>query len=175
MELPGGELAFASEMQALQQVPGFDDRVSVDAMAEVLMFQYIGAPRTIYSGVKKLPPGHWLSARLGQPLRLGRYFEFEPGASGFDRRPIGVMADELEDILARSIRRRLISDVPLGAFLSGGVDSSTVCAIVRKKLGLPLKTRRRASTMRRARSRDIWEPITMTRFLRRIPAIFCSA
>lgn len=140
MELPGGGIAFASELQALQQVPGFDDEVSLDAMAEVLMFQYIGAPRTIYRSIKKLPPGHWLSTRRGQPIRLGRYFEFEPGASGFDRRPMSAMADELEAILSRSIKRRLISDVPLGAFLSGGVDSSTVCALVRKKLGLDLKT-----------------------------------
>jgi asparagine synthase (glutamine-hydrolysing) len=140
MELPGGGLAFASELQALEQVPGFDNDVSLDAMGEVLMFQYIGAPRTIYRAVKKLPPGHWLSARLDAEPRVGRYFEFLPGASGFDNRPIHGLADELEDILARSIKRRLISDVPLGAFLSGGVDSSTVCALVRKKLGLSLKT-----------------------------------
>ena len=55
-------------------------------------------------------------------------------------RPPATLVDELEDILLRSIRRRLISDVPLGAFLSGGVDSSTVCALIRNKLGLPLKT-----------------------------------
>lgn len=140
MELQGGGLAFASELQALQHVPGFDPEISLDAMAEVLMFQYIGAPRTIYSKVKKLPPGCWLSARPGEPSKIGRYFEFQPGLGGFDERPIAELADELEDILARSLRRRLISDVPLGAFLSGGVDSSTVCALVRRKLGLPLKT-----------------------------------
>jgi asparagine synthetase B (glutamine-hydrolysing) len=62
MELPGGGLAFASELQALERVPGFHGEVSLDAMAEMLMFQYIGAPRTIYKNVKKLPPGHWLVA-----------------------------------------------------------------------------------------------------------------
>lgn len=140
VELPGGGLAFASELQALEKLPNIDAEVSLDAMAEVLMFQYIGAPRTIYRSVKKLPPGHWMRLVAGQPPKIGRFFEFRPGATGFDSRPMAALADELEDILLRSIRRRLISDVPLGAFLSGGVDSSTVCALICKKLGLPLKT-----------------------------------
>lgn len=140
MELAGRGFAFSSELQALERIPHFDGEVNVDAMAEVLMFQYIGAPRTIYRHVKKLSPGHWLIVRAGEPIRIGRYFEFQPGASGFDGRPLPELADELEDILVRSIKRRMISDVPLGAFLSGGVDSSTVCALVRRKLGVPLKT-----------------------------------
>jgi asparagine synthetase B (glutamine-hydrolysing) len=104
MELAPGGLAFASELQALEQVPGFRGDVSVDAMAEVLMFQYIGAPRTIYQHVKKLPPGHWLVAKPGEPLRVGRYYEFRPGVHGFDTRPLGALADELEALLVRSIR-----------------------------------------------------------------------
>ena len=60
MELPGGDFAFASELQALERLPGFDGSVDIDAVAEVLSFQYIGAPRSIYSSVKKLPPAHWL-------------------------------------------------------------------------------------------------------------------
>ena len=140
MELPGGGIAFASELQALQHVPGFDTEVSVDAMAEVLMFQYIGAPRAIYRSVKKLPPGHWLAVRAGASPRIGRYFRFLPTGCGFGRRGLADVADELEDILVRSMRRRLIADVPLGAFLSAGVDSSVVCALVRRELDLPLKT-----------------------------------
>lgn len=140
MELPGGGIAFASELQALEHAPGFDAEVSLDAMAEVLMFQYIGAPRTIYRNVKKLRPGHWLLARPGDSIQIFRYFEFSPGSRDFFTRPINDLADELEDILTRSLRRRMISDVPLGAFLSGGVDSSTVCALIRRKLDMPLKT-----------------------------------
>lgn len=139
-ELAGGGLAFASELQALEKVPGITLEVSRDAIGELLMFQYVGAPRTIYEGIRKLPPGHWLVTYPGQPRRIAQYFSFRPGQSGFDRRPIAELADELEDILVRSLRRRLISDVPLGAFLSGGVDSSTVCALIRRKLGVPLKT-----------------------------------
>ena len=139
-DLPGGGLAFASELHCLEHLPGFDPEVSLDAMAEVLMFQYIGAPRTIYRSVKKLQPGHWLKLLPEGRSEAGRYFEFVPGRDGFDPRPISDLADELEDILLTSLRRRLISDVPLGAFLSGGVDSSTVCALIRKRLNGSLTT-----------------------------------
>lgn len=140
MELPGGDLAFGSELQALERLPGFDGTVDIDAVAEVLSFQYVGAPRSIYRSVKKLPPGHWLRRDGAGRIQIGRYYQFRPGLSGVSDRPISDLADELEDILTRSIRRRLIADVPLGAFLSGGVDSSTVCALVRRKLGLPIMT-----------------------------------
>ena len=140
MELGGGGLAFASELHCLEALPGFDASLSLDAMAELLMFQYIGAPRTIYQSVKKLQPGHWLRCSPDRPLEIGRHFEFLPGRGGFERRSMSDLADELEELLVVSVRRRLISDVPLGAFLSGGVDSSTVCALVRKRLGVPLKT-----------------------------------
>lgn len=140
LELPGGGLAFASELHCLEVLPGFDAELSLDAMAEVLMFQYVGAPRTIYRSVKKLQPGYWLLCSPNRLQEIGRYFEFEPGRAGFERRAINDLADELEELLIVSLRRRLISDVPLGAFLSGGVDSSTVCALIRKRLGVPLKT-----------------------------------
>ncbi|MEC5385612.1 asparagine synthase (glutamine-hydrolyzing) [Uliginosibacterium sp. H3] len=138
-ELAGGAIAFASELQALEVLPGFDDEVSLDAMAEVLMFQYIGSPRSIYRNVHKLLPGQWMKlSREGKTF--GTHFSFNPSPeAAFDRND-DELADELEELLVTSLRRRLISDVPLGAFLSGGVDSSTVCALVRRRLGEPLKT-----------------------------------
>ena len=87
-ELAGGGLAFASELQALEAVPNVGLQVSFDAVAELLMFQYIGAPRTIYSSVSKLPPAHWLIAYPGQAPKIGKYFEFRPGSTGFDHRPL---------------------------------------------------------------------------------------
>jgi asparagine synthase (glutamine-hydrolysing) len=139
-ELAGGGLAFASELQAIEAVPDVGLHIGLDAVAELLMFQYIGAPRTIYSSISKLPPAHWLIAYPGQAPKIGKYFEFRPGSTGFDHRPVEELADELEEILVRSLRRRLVSDVPLGAFLSGGVDSSTVCALIRRRLDVPLKS-----------------------------------
>jgi asparagine synthase (glutamine-hydrolysing) len=138
--LADGGIAFASELQALEVLPSFDAEASLEAISELLLFQYVGAPRTIYRGVSKLAPGHWLRMRPGSALEIGRYFAFDAGAALDDPRPLAAVADEVEDILVRSLRRRMISDVPLGAFLSGGVDSSTVCALVRRKLKLPLST-----------------------------------
>ena len=137
--LAGGGWAFASELQALETLPGFDGEASLDAIAELLLFQYVGAPRTIYRSVQKLPPGHWLHLRPGAAPELRRYFEFDAAVEP-DSRPLQVLADEAEELLVRSLRRRMIADVPLGAFLSGGVDSSTACALVRHKLKLPLDT-----------------------------------
>lgn len=140
LDLPGGGLAFASELQALEILPQFDPEVSLDAVGELLMFQYIGAPRTIYRTARKLAPGHWMRRSADAESATGRYFEFAPHGRESAPRPLAELADEAEEILVHGIRRRMISDVPLGAFLSGGVDSSTVCALVRRRLGLPLQT-----------------------------------
>jgi asparagine synthase (glutamine-hydrolysing) len=139
MDLTDGGLAFASELQALECLPGFEPTVDLDAMGELLCFQYIGAPRSIYRNVKKLGPSEWLRLTASGERTSGRFFAFEPSEHVFDR-PLPELADELEDILIRSIRRRMIADVPLGAFLSGGVDSSTVCALLRRKLGVSIST-----------------------------------
>jgi asparagine synthase (glutamine-hydrolysing) len=139
MDWGDGGLAFASELQALECLPGFDPTIDMAAMGEVLCFQYIGAPRSIYRNVRKLGPGEWLCLRADGSRTSGRFFAFEPTENVFDR-PLPDLADELEDILVRSVRRRTIADVPLGAFLSGGVDSSTVCALLRRRLGVSVST-----------------------------------
>jgi asparagine synthase (glutamine-hydrolysing) len=139
MDLSDGGLAFASELQALECLPDFEPTVDLSAMGELLCFQYIGAPRSIYRNVKKLGPGEWLRLTASGERTSARFFAFEPSENVFDR-PLPELVDELEDILIRSIRRRMIADVPLGAFLSGGVDSSTVCALLRRKLGVSLST-----------------------------------
>jgi asparagine synthase (glutamine-hydrolysing) len=139
MDLNDGGLAFASELQALECLPGFDRTVDLDAMGGLLCSQYIGAPRSIYRNVKKLSPGEWLRLTASGERSSGHFFAFEPSEDVLDR-PLPELADELEDILIRSIRRRMIADVPLGAFLSGGVDSSTVCALLRRKLGVSIST-----------------------------------
>ncbi|MBM4201806.1 MAG: asparagine synthase (glutamine-hydrolyzing), partial [Gammaproteobacteria bacterium] len=135
-----GELAFASELTALRELPWFDDTCDEDALAEYLCFQYIGAPRSLYRSVQKLPPGHYARIRPGEDLKITRYFAFHPYGVEGEAQLSEELVDELEEILCRSLRRRLISDVPLGAFLSGGVDSSTVAALATRKLGVPLRT-----------------------------------
>jgi asparagine synthase (glutamine-hydrolysing) len=138
--LDGSVLAFASELRSLETLERFDRMIDVDAVAEYLSFQYVGAPRSIYSNAAKLMPGTYMIVDPDGNAESTQYFRFQPGVGEPDRRSLPAIADELEDILVRSIERRLIADVPLGAFLSGGVDSSTVCALIAKRLGVPLKT-----------------------------------
>ena len=140
-----GWLAFASELQALARVPGFDPAIDRDALALYLLLQYVPAPFSIYRAAKKLQPGSYLSVDLAQE-RLAeatptRWFQFEAveppalGGPSFDER-----IEELRPRILAAVKKRLISDVPLGAFLSGGVDSGLVAAMVTQELREPLKT-----------------------------------
>jgi len=132
--------AFASELHALQDLPDFDPVIDRETIATFFTFQYVPAPATIYAGARKLAPGCFLRLREDRNPEICRYFYFRTAATRTASRDLDDLADELEEILLTSLRRRLISDVPLGAFLSGGVDSSTVAALVTKRLGLPLNT-----------------------------------
>ena len=132
--------AFASELHALALLPGFDPTISAEAIAAYLAFQYIPAPETIYGAVRKLEPGCWLVVDENGRFHTDRYFKFEASAERCSGRSLDELADELEALLIKTMETRLIADVPLGAFLSGGVDSSTVAAIATKRLNIPLKT-----------------------------------
>lgn len=133
-ETPGHGLVFSSEPQVLRHHPGVPFRVDPDAVREFLRFNYVVSERHLQEGVRVLPPGHALSWRDGQ-VRVRRYWDL---ASFFlaPRREGGLerLAGELTEIFDDSVRKRLVSDVPLGAFLSGGVDSSAVVASMRQQL-----------------------------------------
>ncbi len=133
-------LAFSSELHALTKLPDFDAKVELDTIAAFLCYQYVPAPSSIYRAVKKLPPASFLVLRPGTEARVQRYFHFRTSPVQTSGRDIDDLADELEDVLVRSVRQRLVADVPVGAFLSGGVDSSVIAALVRRRLDLPLKT-----------------------------------
>ncbi|HEX6812021.1 MAG TPA: asparagine synthase (glutamine-hydrolyzing) [Planctomycetota bacterium] len=135
-----GWFAFASELHALTRAPGFDAQIDADTIAEYLALQYVDAPRSIYRNAQKLRPGHWLRLDAEGRVRIGRHFEFRPRGDVRASRPMPELADALEDILLGLVRARMIADVPLGAFLSGGVDSSTVVALMTKALGGRVKT-----------------------------------
>ena len=132
--------AFASELHALAMLPGFDAGIDRWRISHYLSFQYVPAPLTIYRGAKKLLPGHWLKFDRNGATECGRHFQFRTSSQAVRHRSLDDLADELEEILVDGLRDRLISDVPLGAMLSGGVDSSTVVALIRRRLGVPLKT-----------------------------------
>lgn len=138
-----GWFAFASELKALRVLPSFDATLDREALSFYLLLQYVPAPHTIFRGARKLLPGHYLEADLshgGPPkIRIGQYADFAPTGEG---KPFsaGSGAGHLREIVIAAVEKRLVSDVPLGAFLSGGVDSSLVAAIATKELGRKLKT-----------------------------------
>lgn len=150
----GGEwMAFASELGAFHAIPGFEASISEPALRQLLMLQYIHAPLTVYEGVEKLLPGHWLSVTLrkdgGLDSHGGAHFHFKAGRgrspSAVEHQTVSAKtldkaADTLLPLLVEATERRMIADVPLGAFLSGGIDSALIVAIIRRELGRPLST-----------------------------------
>lgn len=138
-----GYFAFASELKALRALPGFDASIDREALSLYLLSQYIPAPHSIFTGAKKLPPGHYLEADFsgaGAPkIGIGQYADFCPEQPA--TRPDSVSSlQQLKTVVINAVEKRLVSDVPLGAFLSGGVDSSLVAAIATQELGRKLKT-----------------------------------
>jgi asparagine synthase (glutamine-hydrolysing) len=132
----GPDLAFASELQALV-APGAGPEIDVQALGEYLAYMAVPAPRTIYRDVHKLPPAHVLIAdRDG--VRIHRYWslDYQPKVQiGEDE-----AVERVRALLTEAVRKRLVGEVPLGAFLSGGVDSSVVVALMAQVSGRPVKT-----------------------------------
>ena len=125
-------IAFASEPKAFLADPGFQPRASVDAVSEYLTYQYVPSPLSAFEGVSKLPPAHYLLIENGN-ITVQRYWKL----SYRKKLEIGEeeAAEALIEKLREAVRLRLISDVPLGAFLSGGVDSSVIVALMAQLSG----------------------------------------
>ncbi|WP_188151684.1 asparagine synthase (glutamine-hydrolyzing) [Teredinibacter waterburyi] len=133
-----GNFCFSSELKSLAVLDGFRRESSAGIVSRFLMFQYCVDDETIYRDAKKLRPGHWLKINANGETTIHRYFEFLPGR-GEQHRPVEDVVDELETLLATNIKRRLRADVDVGAFLSGGIDSSLVVALATKKLNHKLQ------------------------------------
>ncbi|HEX7600590.1 MAG TPA: asparagine synthase (glutamine-hydrolyzing) [Polyangiaceae bacterium] len=138
--LAGGAVAFASEVGALVQAfPDQRPEVDYGAIDEFLTLQYVPTPRTAFKDAFKLPAAHYALFQAGAPLPTPvRYWQKPKGpelTGSADE-----LAEELHRLLARAVKRRLVSDVPLGAFLSGGIDSSTIVALMATQSTQPVKT-----------------------------------
>jgi len=134
-----GLFAFASELKALLEVPGFDRTVSVEALDQYLTYQYVPHPLCIFECARKLSPAHTLTYDTASGrAALRRYWrpEFRPDEGMSVRR----LREELRAELTQAVRLRLISDVPLGAFLSGGLDSSITVALMSGMGSAPVRT-----------------------------------
>lgn len=128
---PGG-FRFGSEIQALEAAGGWMPEPDPGAIAAYLRQAVIPAPLSAFRGVRKLPPGGWLRVGPGMAVREGRWFDVLAEARAAEEAPLDVTAGEaaarVDAALSASVRAQLVADVPVGAFLSGGVDSSAVAA-----------------------------------------------
>ncbi|MFP4056918.1 MAG: asparagine synthase (glutamine-hydrolyzing) [Candidatus Brocadiia bacterium] len=133
----GSRLVFASELQALLAAPDVPRELCPQALDQYLTYQYVPAPLTIYEGIRKLPPAHFLVVSA-QGTRLERYWDL-PASVDEEAEPAAA-AQALREKLAEAVRLRLVSDVPLGAFLSGGIDSSIVVGLMAEASAEPVST-----------------------------------
>jgi len=131
-------LMFCSELRSLLAFPGFPARISREAIGRYLAFGYVPDPDTVFEGVRKLPPGHTLVWAHDTGPRVSRYWD----AAAVRESPWSEedASRELARLLDEAVECRLESEVPLGAFLSGGLDSSTVTAIMARHSTRPVKT-----------------------------------
>jgi asparagine synthase (glutamine-hydrolysing) len=132
-----GSLVFGSEIKALLPFPGLPRAVDRDALALFLECQYVPAPYSIYSSIRKLEAGHWLSVREGV-LRTGSFWK--PSYVPKHELPAATAVDALDGQLRRSVESMLVADVPVGVFVSGGVDSGLVAAIANQIVGGAIDT-----------------------------------
>jgi asparagine synthase (glutamine-hydrolysing) len=133
----GGRLYFASEIKSLLAAGAVERRLNLPALDHYLAFLYTPRDASIFEGVRKLPPGHYLKWRNGR-IELGQYWEIgaaEPFVGSEQE-----AAEALRQVLADAVRSHMISDVPLGAFLSGGIDSSAVVGLMAQASSRPVQT-----------------------------------
>ena len=141
----GGTFAFASELQALRLLPGVSSAIDPDALALLLRFKYVPAPWTIHRGLSKLMPGHVIEVDPADPgaAQSRPYWSLIEVAEAAARDPLPAneeTLDRLDALLGDAVGARLRSDVPIGAFLSGGIDSSIVATLAAERLNGPLRT-----------------------------------
>ncbi|MDX9741046.1 MAG: amidotransferase 1, exosortase A system-associated [Gammaproteobacteria bacterium] len=138
-ETADGRLLFASELKSLLVDPALAREVDPEAVEDYFTFGYVPDPRTIFRGMHKLAPGHTLTVRRGEPLPAPRaYWDVRFDDNGV--RNEGEACEELVERLREAVRIRLVAEVPLGAFLSGGVDSSAVVAMMAGLSADPVNT-----------------------------------
>lgn len=140
--LEQGNLVFASELKPIMECPGFEKKIRTEVLSRYLYHQYINAPDTIFENVSKLEPGSILRFSDGN-INTWKFWDIKEVYHRYKANPVEDYAQakqELKDLLNRSVSLRMISDVPLGTFLSGGYDSSLITAIAQSLSPQPVKT-----------------------------------
>jgi asparagine synthase (glutamine-hydrolysing) len=137
---PDGSLYFASEIKALLEARAVAPELNYAALPDYLANHAPSGEETLYRGVRRLPPGHTLSWRDGE-LRVEKYWDVTfKGGAGDERRSEQDLIEEWSELFRTSVRLRLMADVPLGMFLSGGIDSSAIAAVMSQLVDEPIKT-----------------------------------
>jgi asparagine synthase (glutamine-hydrolysing) len=136
----GRRFAFASEVKALLQVPGIEAEIDPESLHQYLTFLWVPDPKTMFRGIHKLPAGHSAIFRDGQ-LKITKYWDltFPPVDAAFPRTEAD-LAQEIRERFRRSVEAQMVSDVPLGAFLSAGLDSSSIVAMMSGATRQPVRT-----------------------------------
>ena len=136
----GGKLAFASEIKALLHVPGIKAEIDLESLHQYLTFLWVPDPKTMFRGIHKLPAGHCAEFRDGE-LKIWEYWDLcFPRADAEYSRSEADLADEVRERFRRSVERQMVSDVPVGAFLSAGLDSSSIVAMMCRATKQPIRT-----------------------------------
>jgi len=142
--IAGNLFLFGSELRPLCRHPGWEKRINCDAVAELMRCCYISAPLSIYKGIEKLRPGHLLEIEAGGKANDICYWDSRKVMNeGLANRLVASdqeLIDALDSLLRDSVKRRMVSDVPIGAFLSGGIDSSLVAALMQAQSDTPVRT-----------------------------------
>ena len=136
----GERFAFASEIKALLQVPGIEAVLDPQSLHQYLTFLWVPDPRTMFRGILKLPAGHYGILRSGE-LKVTQYWDLTfPAAGESYTRGEQELAEEVRERFRRSVKAQMVSDVPIGAFLSAGLDSSSIVAMMRQATDQPVRT-----------------------------------
>ncbi|MGI5876498.1 MAG: asparagine synthase (glutamine-hydrolyzing) [Dethiobacteria bacterium] len=125
-----GRFAFASEIKALLALQDLSASVDEGALFDYLTFQYVPEPKTMFSGIYRLPPAHYFQKPFGKPMEISRYWQltFSPVS-----RPLEYFVEGIRERMQEAVHLHLAGDLPLGAFLSSGIDSSIIAALVREQ------------------------------------------
>jgi asparagine synthase (glutamine-hydrolysing) len=136
----GDRFAFASEVKALLQVPGIEAELDPESLHQYLTFLWVPDPKTMFRRILKLPAGHYATFRNGE-LKLTQYWDLTfPAAGHTCARSEQDLAEEVRERFRRSVEAQMVSDVPIGAFLSAGLDSSSIVAMMAKATQQPVRT-----------------------------------
>lgn len=133
----GDRLLFASEIKALLQDAQCPRAVNLSALGQLFTLRFVPSPNTLFEGIQKVPPGHWMLADASG-LRVERYWQSTPGE--FSTAPEGELIERYRSLVEDAVRLQMRSDVPVGLFLSSGVDSAALLALMGQHAGAPVRT-----------------------------------